>query len=296
MTPPRCILPGATYLITRRCSERRFFLRPSRALNELLLFVLAVAAGRFGIQLHAFCVLSNHYHLVLTDVRGTLPEFQRLVDSFVARAVNAAIGHAGSFWDRESYSAIPLETAGDVLAKIVYVLSNPVAAGLVRNASAWPGAWSDPRQVGAPLRVERPRFFRAMGPLPAVAELVLQVPAGFENDPCFAATVERALRAREDRLASAHGRAGRGFLGVARVLAQAWWKSPVRQEPLGKLTPRVAGKKAWVRREALARLREFTAAYREALAHWRRGLRNVVFPAGTWAMRVNHGVTCAAFA
>jgi REP element-mobilizing transposase RayT len=60
MTAPRQYLRGATYLLTRRCFQRHFFLRPSKRTNEAFRFVLAVAAGRYGIRLHAYCVLSNH--------------------------------------------------------------------------------------------------------------------------------------------------------------------------------------------------------------------------------------------
>ncbi len=79
MTAPRQILPGTSYLVTRRCSERRFFLRPSKATSDIFRFVLAVAASRYDIRIHAFCVLSNHFHLV-TDPHARLPEFHRLLD------------------------------------------------------------------------------------------------------------------------------------------------------------------------------------------------------------------------
>ncbi len=59
MTAPRQILAGTTWLVTRRCSERRFFLRPSRRTSTVFLFILAVAARRHGIEIHAFCVMSN---------------------------------------------------------------------------------------------------------------------------------------------------------------------------------------------------------------------------------------------
>ena len=59
MTAPRQILAGATYLVTRRCAQRQFLLRPSKTVNEVFLYVLAVAAARFGILVHAYCVLSN---------------------------------------------------------------------------------------------------------------------------------------------------------------------------------------------------------------------------------------------
>src|SRR5690606_3282959 len=105
MTRPRRVVPGVCYLITRRCSERRFFLRPdskvAHIFEYLLAFVaktygievhafvvmskvahifeylLAFVAKTYGIEVHAFVVMSNHYHLVITDTQGRLPDFQR---------------------------------------------------------------------------------------------------------------------------------------------------------------------------------------------------------------------------
>jgi len=62
MTAPRQVLTDASYLVTRRCAQRQFLLRPSKATSETFLFVLALAAQRFGVRVHAFCVLSNHVH------------------------------------------------------------------------------------------------------------------------------------------------------------------------------------------------------------------------------------------
>jgi REP element-mobilizing transposase RayT len=98
VTAPRQVLPGTTWLVTRRCSERRRFLRPSAIVNEIFLFVLAVAARRFGVEVHAFCVMSNHYHLLVTDRRARLPAFVQHLNGFVARAMNASLGR----WCRRS--------------------------------------------------------------------------------------------------------------------------------------------------------------------------------------------------
>ena len=83
---PRRILPGTTYLITRRTVQRTFLLRPSRQLNQAFLYCLAYAAERYGIGVHAFCVMSNHMHLVVTDPRGTLPQFMQWLNLFPARS------------------------------------------------------------------------------------------------------------------------------------------------------------------------------------------------------------------
>jgi REP element-mobilizing transposase RayT len=40
---------------------------------------------------HAWCVLSNHYHLVVTDPDARLPAFMQYLDSLVARAMNASL-------------------------------------------------------------------------------------------------------------------------------------------------------------------------------------------------------------
>jgi transposase InsO family protein len=53
MSLPRQVLPGEYYMITRRCSERRFLLRPDRATNNAYLYCLIEAALRFRSQAEA---------------------------------------------------------------------------------------------------------------------------------------------------------------------------------------------------------------------------------------------------
>lgn len=292
MTAPRQVLPGTTYLVTRRCSERRFFLRPDRITNAIFRYVLALAASRHGIQLHAFCVLSNHFHLVVTDPEARLPSFMQYLDSLVGRAVNAARGRWEHFWDGAPYSAVVLTTPSAMVEKVAYVLANPVAAGLVRRAVEWPGLWSAPALLSAgPQEVPRPQgFFRKWGAMPASVPLQVTAPPGVESLLGFRQQVEAALARLERR----HGRDGRRVLGAARVLAQSWRASPEPTEPRRGIVPRIAGRDGTRRGAALARLREFLTTYRVALRAWRRGRREVTFPAGTYAMRVLHGVSCLA--
>ena len=92
MTLPRPIIPGQTVMVTRRCTQRQFLLRPSPLVNSILGFCLAVAAQRYGVRLHAFCFFSNHVHLVVTDVEGALPEFTRWFFEFSASTPIAGVG------------------------------------------------------------------------------------------------------------------------------------------------------------------------------------------------------------
>jgi REP element-mobilizing transposase RayT len=292
MTAPRQVLPGATYLVSRRCSQRQFLLKPTRTTNEVFLYLLAVAAYRYGVEVHAFCVLSNHYHLVVTDPDARLPAFQQFLDALVARAVNASLGRWESFWAPDSYSAVRLASASDVLDKIAYVLANPAAAGLVSSGRLWPGLWSAPDQIGGePLQVRRPEhFFDPKGSLPREASLELTVPAGFASAAAFREDLAAALAEREARAA----REVQGdFLGAARVLAQKPTARPKSGEPRRELNPRVAARDKWRRIEVLRRMVEFLRSYRAAWRARHAGERGVVFPAGTYLLRVAHGVPCA---
>lgn len=296
MTAPRRVVPGTTYLVTRRCSERRFFLRPSRLVNEIVLFVVALAARRYGILVHAFCVLSNHMHLVITDPSGRLPAFMQYLDSLVARAVNATLGRFEGFWSSDrSYSAVEPLCPSDVVAKTAYVLANPVAAGLVRTGAEWPGLWTAPAQLGAArLTARKPKFFfRPKGYLPDSVGLELTAPPGFSSPAEFRARVAAAAEELEERHRREIAAQGRRFPGAARVLAGDPHAAPPRGEPRFQLNPRIAARDKWKRIEGLFRLESFEKEYRSVRLAWSAGARDLVFPAGTYLMRVLHGVQCA---
>lgn len=296
MSPPRCVLPGTTYLITRRCSERRFFLRPSETTNGIFLYVLAIAASRYNVFVHAVCVLSNHCHLIVTDVDARLPAFMQYLDSLVARAVNASLGRFEGFWASDgSYSAVEPLDPSDVVAKTAYVLANPVAACLVRRGAEWPGLWTAPEQLGtATLTARRPNvFFDPKSYLPDTIALRLTTPPRFASPAEFRSLVSTELRNLEEAHQQAAAKAGRRFLGVARVLAQSPHGRPSPGEPRFELRPRIAARDKWRRIEALSRLKTFLQAYRDAWAARRAGATEVLFPAGTYLLRVLHGVQCA---
>jgi REP element-mobilizing transposase RayT len=293
MTAPRRVLAGSTYLVTRRCAQRQFLLRPSKSTNEIFLYLLAVAARRFDIQVHAYCVLSNHFHLIVTDPHARLPAFHQFLDALVARAVNASLGRWESFWAPNSYSAVALVSPEDVLDKAAYVLANPVAAGLVHSGRQWPGLWSAPEWIGGEaLEVRRPKhFFDPQGPLPEQVSLQLEAPPGFASAAEFRERLSAALAPREaEAVRSARG----GLAGVKRVLSQKPTGRPAPGEPRRGLNPRVAARDKWKRIEALGRLVEFLRSYRAAWAARKGGRADAIFPCGTYHLRVAHGVACAA--
>jgi putative transposase len=293
---PREILSGTTYLITRRCLARTFLLRPSRRVNAIIAFCLAVAAKRTGVLVHACCVLSNHYHLVVTDPDARLPEMMRYFNEFVAKGINQLLRRWEVVFKPGSYSAVRLETREAVLDKLAYVLANPVSAGLVAHSHLWPGLRLGPSSLGRELAFERPKgFFRTEGPVAENASLQISKPPALceLTDAQYKAEVEETIRARESESRQAATEAGRRFLGRRAVLEQDPEGSPNTPASHREINPRIACRDRWKRIEALQRLRQFVDDYRRAYHLFRQGLRMVLFPRGTYRMRVFYGVACA---
>jgi len=296
MSAPRRIVSGTTYLLSRRCFGRQYLLRPSDKVNQIFEFCLAVAAKKTGVLLHNFCVLSNHYHIVATDVRGNLPKFMHWLNEYVAKCVNAELGRWESFWSPGSYSSVELVDRDDVIDKMAYVFANPVDAGLVPTHEEWPGASSVLGDIdGAAQVVRRPvGFFREKGPVSETAMLQMVSPPAFDGvrPESLAAVKERTLE-REREVRRQAEQQGWRFLGVRRILAQSPFSRPSTAEPRRGLNPRIASRNKLQRINALQRLKEFLNSYRVALKRFADGDRDAVFPFGTYGMRIRFGALCS---
>lgn len=295
MGHPRCVVPGTTYLITRRCYQRTFRLRPSARTTAIFSYCLALALEKTGVLLHAVCVMSNHHHLVITDPRGVLPDFLRELHRATAKALNASQGQWENLWAAERCNAVRLADDQTILDKMAYVATNPVAAGLVEQPEHWPGLtrWGTSGE-----QVDRPDdYFGEHGTGPA--HVTLRV-----GPPIFAADTEedraewtRRLRAAIKQSVTEAQQtiraAGRRFLGAAGVLAQSFVKRAQSCEKKRGVVPRVAAKDRSLLRALIRSERLFRSLYSGALSQWRAGIRSVVFPFGTWWMRVHHAATTA---
>jgi len=271
-------------------------MRPAEEVNEIILYCLAVAVKRHGIRLHAYCFLSDHYHLVLTDPQGKLPAFLQHLDSLIARALNGLHGRWDHFFEQGSYNAVRLLEPADALERMAYTMANPVAAGLVRRGREWPGVRSTPEQLGSVSQVIKkpPRFFRKGGPLPDEVDLELCCPDALGSMEQVRETLTQRLTELEDEAAARLGREGRTFLGARRAKAQSPNARPATQLPRRGMRPRVACRDPKKRLHAIGLLKAFLFEYHAAWCRYARGLRDAVFPAGTYWMRIVHRVPCAA--
>ena len=293
MTAPRMLLPDTTYLVSRRCSERRFFLTPTAVVNQVFAYCLAYAAKETNVLLHAWVTMGNHWHAVVTDPDVNLPDFMALVDRLVAKCLNIELKRFENFWSPEPYSAVRLEDEATIIDKILYVLANPTAAGLVKSNSQWPGLTSGPRACAELLRkIRRPAiFFDPLGLMPEVVELAATVPLCLadERPHHFAAMLAAKLKTREQDIREDLAKSGRTIAGPAAVKAQDPFDCPTSHRPSKDFNPSVASASKWHRVEALQRLKEFLDAYLDAWRDFQRGNKDTVFPAGTYWMRRHAG-------
>jgi len=293
MTEPRQLLPNSTYFVTRRCTQRLFLLKPTALTNQIFLYCIAVAAQKTGVLIHALTVISNHYHAEVTDPHAKVAEFYAWLHKYVAKAVNCSSGRFENMWSSEKTSVIALQEKEDMLDKIVYTLANPVQARLVAHGNQWPGVWLYKRSHSQ--MVKRPEvYFRQDGDMPERVQLTIQPPPQFEHlsDEAYEQLIESKLAQREREIHEEMEARGESFLGVRGVMAQRHGSSPTSREKRFELNPKIAAKNKWLRQEAIYRRKEFLRAYREAYEKWRGGDRAVVFPAGTYALRVHAGVKC----
>ena len=284
-------------MVTRRCSGRRLCLLPTEPLRLAFQKCLIDASKRFGVEVHALCVLSNHYHMIVTDTAAEpqLPKFVAAVNRELAKFLNVFYRREGAIWDSRKFSAVHLPTWAEVLDKIVYTLANPVEAGLVASPEDWPGLITLPSQLARKrYRSPCPRlYFRPAAPGTPRASLKLTKP------PCLRDTSAEDYRrqvrtALKERLAQLNRARRRPVLGRAAVLTQDPFGQPTPKPPSRGLNPRLAhkGQDKWRRIELLQALKGFRQLYREAWKRWAAGFRDVLFPAGTYLMRELYGVRC----
>lgn len=287
MSLPRRVLPGQTLLIGRRCSERRHFLRPSALTRLLFFYLVGVAANRFGVQVHALLVMSNHYHMVITDVHGRYPAFLAFLHKLVAKCLNRHWGRKENLWSSEQTSVVLLTDEASVLDKVAYTLANPACAGLVTSVQDWPGASSWLGLDGRVVDTTRPKvFFRARGSMPSRSAFRFTVPPAFEalSQDEWRTLVQAEVRRRERAAARKRKRASKRIPGLLRLLTISPFSSPRTEAPRGRLNPQVAGRNQRGRTEALQSRRTWLDAYRSALSRLRAGFTDVLFPAGTYEL------------
>jgi len=92
--PLRIQYPGGIYHITARGNDRRPIFDDDDDCASFLI-VLAAAVARYRVLCHAFCLMENHYHLLLQTPEGNLSAGMRHVNGVYAQRFNRRHGQCG---------------------------------------------------------------------------------------------------------------------------------------------------------------------------------------------------------
>ena len=143
--PVRIAYPGAFYHITSRGNEKKDVFK-SQLDREKFLSYLESATSRYGALIHAYCLMSNHYHLLLETPSGNLSQIMRHINGAYTTYFNVKRQRSGHLFQGR-YKAILVEM--DEYAKELsrYIHLNPVRAKLVDTPDEY--RWSSyPYYIG----------------------------------------------------------------------------------------------------------------------------------------------------
>lgn len=136
--PLRLEFPGAIYHVTARGNARHAIVLDDRD-RALFLICLGETVTRFGWICHAYCLMDNHYHLLIETPEGNVSRGMRQLNGVFTQRVNRRHGRVGHLFQGR-FKAILVERDSYLLELCRYLVLNPIRAGLVRHLARY--SWS----------------------------------------------------------------------------------------------------------------------------------------------------------
>jgi len=141
--PLRLEFAGALYHVTSR-GDRREDIYLTDSDRKAFIGLLGEVCEQFNWRVQAYCLMSNHYHLLLETVEGNLAAGMRQLNGVYTQDFNRAHGRVGHVFQGR-YKAILVDSDCYLLELARYVVLNPVRAGMVGEVVEWP--WSSYRAM-----------------------------------------------------------------------------------------------------------------------------------------------------
>lgn len=139
--PLRLSFPGAVYHVTSRGNARHDIVADDRDRSQWL-SLLAHVVDRYGWLCHAYCLMDNHYHLVIETPKPNLSIGMRQLNGRYTQAYNRRHEQVGHVFQGR-FTAILVEKDAHLLELCRYVVLNPVRAKIVSHPRLW--MWSSYR-------------------------------------------------------------------------------------------------------------------------------------------------------
>lgn len=141
--PLRLEFPGALYHVTSRGNRRESIYQDDKDRQEFLA-LLGKVCERNNWCIHAYCLMTNHYHLVIETPEANLSKGMRQLNGVYTQRHNHRHNRVGHVFQGR-YNAILVQKQSYLMELARYVVLNPVRANLVMNAFQW--FWSSYRST-----------------------------------------------------------------------------------------------------------------------------------------------------
>jgi putative transposase len=141
--PPRVLVPGGLYHVTARGNRKQLIFRDDRDCEWFLAIARDVAAKRSW-QFHGYCLMPNHYHLLVETPKADLSLGMQRVNSRYAQAFNHRHATSGHLFQGR-FHAVLVTGDSHLLELSRYLALNPVRAGLCDGPGEW--RWSSYRTI-----------------------------------------------------------------------------------------------------------------------------------------------------
>ena len=141
--PLRLEFAGALYHVTARGDSRETIFEDDED-RHAFLDILGTVVGDFNWLCHAYCLMGNHYHLLVETPDGNLSKGMRQLNGVYTQRSNRRHRRDGPIFQGR-YKAIVVDKDSYLLELCRYVVLNPVRARLVKSVERWP--WSSYRAM-----------------------------------------------------------------------------------------------------------------------------------------------------
>lgn len=141
--PLRIVVPGGLYHVITRGNDRQHVYLDA---DDFTAFrgILSQVVDRFSWICHSYCLMSNHYHLLIETPKPNLPVGMRQLNGVYAQGFNTRHGRCGHVFQAR-YRSILVEKDTHLLAVARYIVLNPIRAGICDHPGEY--RWSSYRAI-----------------------------------------------------------------------------------------------------------------------------------------------------
>ncbi|WP_372369476.1 transposase [Candidatus Uabimicrobium sp. HlEnr_7] len=139
MRPIRISMVNGLFHITTRCNNKSFYFQQDEDFIEYLK-VIEKAREKYSFKLHAYCITSNHVHLLIsTPTDDNLSRLMQFINGEYAKNYNRRHKRTGHFWGGRFYSTI-IDSETQLLNCIFYIELNMTRNNVTKHPKEW--KWS----------------------------------------------------------------------------------------------------------------------------------------------------------